>query len=744
MLRPERMSRVSVTGSKRVMDDTVEVLHSLDLLHISEYENAIDGFEPGASMDGADDVSSKLVTVRALENILDVGEDVAEPPHRVTDEEIDTKLAAVREEVNDLDDRRDDLRTELRDLEEKIEQLALFVDLGIDLDLLSGYDTLEVSVGEGDPESVGATLSDSDIDEYEVFAGETAVAAFARVDDRSALDDALVGATFTGAEIPEDGGDPESYLSELQERRAGIESDLDSVEAELDDLREEYGGFLLAVEEQLTIEAEKLEAPLSFATTANAFIAEGWMPTEEVDTLEAELDRAVGERIDVEELERAEYDEDGHVEEHEPVEGGAGGNGGATITEADAEEDEQEAPKAAADGGYVALSDDEPPVVQDNPNGVKPFEALVEVISRPKYTELDPTVILFMTFPAFFGFMIGDLGYGILYLALGYWVVSSFDNDVVKSLGGVAMWAGGFTALFGVLYGEFFGLHQLGGILWNGNPPIHKGLQPHYIYYAQGWLLLSVVVGVLHLVVGRLFDFVNNLDGHGLKGAVLESGSWIMMTVGLWTWVFSTQGRSAKPDFMFTVFDSGEKTALPLGFSGFDPVTLFTVPGLGFDLSLWLLVFFVGLVMAFSAEGAIAIIESVTQAFGHVVSYTRIAAVLLAKAGMALAVNLLVFGAYAHDGEFHLVFFNGMPENQEWLIFQGLLNLDGAVGLVLGLVMGLVILVLGHMLVLVLGITSAGLQAIRLEYVEFFGKFYEGGGTVYNPFGYDRTYTADE
>jgi Archaeal/vacuolar-type H+-ATPase subunit I len=46
--------------------------------------------------------------------------------------------------------------------------------------------------------------------------------------------------------------------------------------------------------------------------------------------------------------------------------------------------------------------------------------------------------------------------------------------------------------------------------------------------------------------------------------------------------------------------------------------------------------------------------------------------------------------------------------------------------------------------VLALGVTSAGLQAVRLEYVEFFGKFYEGGGRQYLPFGYERTYTTTD
>jgi V/A-type H+-transporting ATPase subunit I len=53
-------------------------------------------------------------------------------------------------------------------------------------------------------------------------------------------------------------------------------------------------------------------------------------------------------------------------------------------------------------------------------------------------------------------------------------------------------------------------------------------------------------------------------------------------------------------------------------------------------------------------------------------------------------------------------------------------------------------LLVGHALVLVLGITSAGLQAVRLEYVEFFGKFFEGGGEEYSPFGYERRYTTED
>jgi V/A-type H+-transporting ATPase subunit I len=54
------------------------------------------------------------------------------------------------------------------------------------------------------------------------------------------------------------------------------------------------------------------------------------------------------------------------------------------------------------------------------------------------------------------------------------------------------------------------------------------------------------------------------------------------------------------------------------------------------------------------------------------------------------------------------------------------------------------VLVVGHVVVLLLGVTSAGIQSVRLEYFEYFSKFYEGGGEDYSPFGYDRRFTAEE
>jgi V/A-type H+-transporting ATPase subunit I len=686
------MSRVSITGTKRVMDDVIETVHDLNRVHLTEYDGSWRGFEPGDPTEGADGLSERLVTIRSLENVLDLDpEDVG--PAELPEEDLDERLEEIRTRANELDDRRSELREELRGIEERIDAVEPFADLGLDLDLLSGYDSLSVAVGEAEVAEIEAVVSELDCP-VETFAGEEMVAVFARAEEET-LDDALVGAEFRGVDVPEGEGSPAEFVDELEHERKRIEQQLESVEADIEELKLDAGGFLLAAEEQLSIEVQKAEAPLTFATTENAFIAEGWIPTSEYDGLVASLRDVVGDAVEVEELERAEYD-DGHAEEQEVV----------------------------ADGG-TTMATGEPPVVQDNPGIAQPFEAFVGAVGVPNYDELDPTVILFLTFPLFFGFMIGDIGYGLVYIGIGYWMMQNFDSAGLRSMGGVGMWCGGFTVLFGVLYGEFFGLHFVSDLI--GGAPIHKGLQPKYLdkNWSLMWLSFAVFAGIAHLLVGWSYDFVNNLRGHGAKEAVFESGSWILMALGLWSWVFSGHLMGTKPEFLFnTPFWGGEGDLVALlpTEAGF--------VGLG--------AFFLGGLMVTYAEGGVGFLEAFlsVSAFGTILSYTRITAVLVAKAGMALGVNLLVFGATLEKGEYHFIALESSVHGQE--VFPGLLNMG--IGMAL---LGIVVLVFGHMIVLALGVTSAGLQAVRLEYVEFFGEFYEGNGEEYEPFGYERSFTSD-
>ncbi len=121
MLRPEQMSKVSVAGSRMVMPDVIEAVHGLNLVHLSDYDGSWEGFDHGTPVDGADEASDKLVTVRSVESILEVDEEDAGPQRIVTGEALEDELEEIRAQVNRLDARRNELEEELQSVEDRME-----------------------------------------------------------------------------------------------------------------------------------------------------------------------------------------------------------------------------------------------------------------------------------------------------------------------------------------------------------------------------------------------------------------------------------------------------------------------------------------------------------------------------------------------------------------------------------------------------------------------------------------------
>ncbi|MEJ5337341.1 MAG: V-type ATPase 116kDa subunit family protein [Thermus sp.] len=328
------------------------------------------------------------------------------------------------------------------------------------------------------------------------------------------------------------------------------------------------------------------------------------------------------------------------------------------------------------------------PVALDNPPWVKPFELLVSFLNTPKYGTLDPTPVVPLFFPFWFGMIVGDIGYALLFLLLGRWlsgyarrneplVIDLFalklKPEVIRKLVYILNWMVFWTVVWGFVYGEFFGtfLEHLGVF----GTPEHPGLIPILIHRintaetANLLILLSVAFGVVMVFYGLLLRAYLGLKHHHMAH-FWEGVGYLGGLTGILALAASYLGNLQAGWLSLLMY---------LGFGVFLLSVLMS--------RIWLM-----------------IPEIFTQA-GHILSHIRIYAVgaaggilagLLTDVGFALASSL------------------------------------GLVGVLLGLAVAGVL----HLLILLLTTLGHMLQPIRLIWVEFFTKFgfYEENGRPYRPF----------
>jgi V/A-type H+-transporting ATPase subunit I len=313
-----------------------------------------------------------------------------------------------------------------------------------------------------------------------------------------------------------------------------------------------------------------------------------------------------------------------------------------------------------------------------NPQVIRGFQKLVTIYGFPSYEELDPTLLLVATFPVIFGVMFGDVGHGLLLMALGFLLLSRKVRALqnMASFGGVVVACGAAATLFGALFGSLFGFEGVIPVLW---------LRP--IERTTDILLASVVFGVGVLTLGMAFNMVGAalrhrwgealLDRHGLVGVLFY---WSL--VGLGAGLLSA--RIPVPSGALALVAGASAVMIWLS-DRLKPM----LEGHGFGRSN----LGMGLV-----EGFFELFETVLSLMSNTLSYVRMGAFAVAHGALSLVVFILA--EMVDPGK----------SVGYWLVVA-----------------------LGNLVVIGFEGMIVGIQTLRLEYYEFFSKFFTAGGRSFHP-----------
>lgn len=359
----------------------------------------------------------------------------------------------------------------------------------------------------------------------------------------------------------------------------------------------------------------------------------------------------------------------------------------------ESEEEISAALSAVTDSAYFDFvepeEDEMPPTLMRNNGLTKNFEAITNLYSPPNSKEFDPTTVMGIFYSVFLGFIMGDIGYGLFMLIGGglLWWKNRVKDNGLKRLAAVFAIGGVFAVIWGFLFDSLFGIAIL-----------HMRVMPPLLEGNTNWHVLGIAIPAL-LIVALEVGVVQLFAGYVCRAIQCWRRGKI------WDGIFD--------GVVWAVFSIGVGLAIAGLVEELNMIILAYVGGIAAGAML--------LTAMLTAGRKEKILGKFTKGFGaaygvinyasDILSYARLYGLMLSGAVIAEIVSGYALTGYGGS--------TGMI-------------VSGNAGLV---VLGVVLLLLGHLLNLALSLLGAYIHDARLQYVEFYGRFYEGEGELFSPLG---------
>lgn len=323
--------------------------------------------------------------------------------------------------------------------------------------------------------------------------------------------------------------------------------------------------------------------------------------------------------------------------------------------------------------------DEDIPVEIENKNFVRPFEVITRLYGMPQRIEVDPTVFLAPFFALFFGLCLTDAGYGIIMVALSIYLLRKLQGD--KKFAALMVTCSISTIICGALTGGWFG----DAVQVLGIPPLVRareailrfGFDP--AQNSEIFFRLALGIGYIQLLSGILVAFFYKLRQKRFMEAVCAHLTWFVMLNCFAAYFFSTKQMFVPEEYGRFFLKFAIIPALLIVLFSHNEGGILGRLGMGI-FNLFSAIFYIG----------------------DILSYVRLMALGMVTAGLAVAINQ--FGVMAGDVKY------------------------------VGPVLAALVLVGGHAFNMGISALGAFVHTLRLQYVEFFPKFFEDGGRLFQPF----------
>ena len=323
-----------------------------------------------------------------------------------------------------------------------------------------------------------------------------------------------------------------------------------------------------------------------------------------------------------------------------------------------------------------------PPTKMKNPGLFKPFEMYVEMYGLPSYNELDPTILIGVTYSILFGFMFGDAGQGLCLLTGGF-LLYRFKK---VRLAGIISCCGVFSTIFGFLFGSVFGFEDIIDAVWLR--PQEAMVNLPFIGKLNTVFVVAVAIGMGIILMCMVLNIINSARVHDTEKIYFDTngvaGFIFYFALSCVIILYMTGNTLPATAILVVMF------LIPLLIMFFKEPLTAVVEKKSEKIE--------GGMGMFITQGIFELFEVLLSYFSNTLSFVRVGAFAVSHAAM-MQVVLMLAGAEAGG-------------STNWaVVIGGNLFVCGMEGLIVGI------------------------QVLRLEYYELFSRFYRGSGRAFEPYG---------